>query len=160
MRRQTHKMGLAVVTAVAVAAVSSACRNAAPEVGFCDVLVAPEKFEDRELSTELVAIPNYHGWYAVSFNCSDYLIAFSDAPMNESPELRALEQSIEQIYDKPGPPRGVLVRVTARIEKSNSSRRSHVLRLLSASKSTIVELPAEFLRPPTNIEPIEKSVSP
>lgn len=161
-----------ILSALLLLALCSACRAPTPDVDFCDVLKARATYLEREFRTEILAIPNYHGWVAGSFACPGVAIVFSESSFDGSPELKMLAENIEEAYrlhnpfnapdpSKPDLPKGVVVRVTARIEESPSPPPrtalrplpKYVLRLLSADASRVVDIPEDWFQPPSGVGP-------
>ena len=133
--------------------------NIVPE-SFCDVVNARASYVGRLIRTEIVAIPDYHGLMAADLRCPGRGIRFADATFTATPELRHLSQMIEEAYGMhnslapsvPGPPKGVVVRVSARVEASNEPPGEYVLKLVSAGESRIIDIPPEFFASPARAE--------
>jgi hypothetical protein len=123
-------------------------------VDFCQVLTAAPKFQGRTVKTEIIVVPDYHGWFATTSQCNAIVINFAASSFAGSPALQKLSDQVKAAYrmrEGPLPWKGVAVRVTARVDKvpaAGSGRPGYVLRLLDAENGRLVDIPREILQPP------------
>jgi hypothetical protein len=139
-----------VILSLSLAILGGGCTGRTTAVDFCKVLASAPEYEGHTFKTEIVVVPDYHGWFATIYQCNARAIGFASGSFTGSTALRNLDGLVESAYrtrQGPGPLKAVDVRVTARVDKGwisvpgvASPQPTYTLRLLDAAVGRLVDI--------------------